>query len=205
MGQYFLSPIYSSGRFPHPFACLYFAAFFSGSMREIEQFKSALVALLAALGENPRRAGVEKTPQRVVDTLGELLKGQGDGEEELTFFDAPAYDHWVEMHEIPFNSLCEHHLLPFLGKISLAYWPRDNRVVGLSKLVRMVEKFTHRLQLQERMTVELAESIFQRLGARAVVVRVEGEHLCMSMRGVRRPGIRTVTNHHCGSAPHWPF
>jgi GTP cyclohydrolase I len=148
---------------------------------------------------------MEKTPQRVTRALGELLSGHGEDVEELTFFDAPTYDQWVEMHEIPFSSLCEHHLLPFVGKISLAYWPRDSRVVGLSKLVRMVEKFTHRLQLQERMTVELAEFIFHKLEARAVAVRVEGEHFCMSMRGVRQPGIRTVTSHRCGSAPHWPF
>jgi GTP cyclohydrolase I len=187
------------------FACLCCNVFFPGSVQEFEQFKDALAALLETMGENPRRAGMEKTPQRVVRALSELLRGHGDCKEELTFFDMPAYDHWVEMHEIPFNSLCEHHLLPFIGKISLAYWPQNNRIIGLSKLVRMVENFTHRLQLQERMTAELAESIFQKLDARAVAVRVEGEHFCMSMRGVRQRGIRTVTHHRCGTAPHWPF
>jgi GTP cyclohydrolase I len=174
-------------------------------VREFEQFESALSNLLEVLAENPRRGGLEKTPQRVVRALGELLSGHGDGEEKLALFDVAAYDHWVEMHGIPFSSLCEHHLLPFVGKISLAYWPQNGRVIGLSKLVRMVEKFTHRLQLQERMTVELAESIFQKLKAKAVEVRVEGEHFCMSMRGVRRPGIRTITHHRCGSASYWPF
>jgi GTP cyclohydrolase I len=174
-------------------------------VREFEQFKSALADLLEAMGENPRRAGVEETPRRVTHALGELLNGHGDGGEEPTFFDVPAYDQWIEMHEIPFGSLCEHHLLPFVGKISIAYWPQNNRIIGLSKLVRMVKKFTHRLQLQERMTVELAEAIFHKLDAQAVAVRVEGEHLCMSMRGVRQPGIHTVTHHRCGLAPHWPF
>ncbi|MDR1456963.1 MAG: GTP cyclohydrolase I FolE [Puniceicoccales bacterium] len=174
-------------------------------MLEFEQFKDALSAILRELGENPGRAGMGKTSQRVVDSLVELLDGYGDSEEELTFFDVPAYDHWIEMHEIPFSSLCEHHLLPFVGKISIAYWPQNGQIIGLSKIVRMLAKFTHRLQLQERMTVELAESIFHRLGSKAVAVRVEGEHFCMSMRGVRQSGIRTITHHRCGAAPHWPF
>lgn len=131
MGQCFFYP---SGQLFHPFACHCCVAFFSGGVREIEQFQNALAELLGALGANPRRTDVEKTPQRVARALGELMDGQDAAEEDLTSFDAPAYNHWVEMYEIPFGSLCEHHLLPFVGKISLAHWPQDGHVIGLSKL-----------------------------------------------------------------------
>jgi GTP cyclohydrolase I len=168
--------------------------------------ENSLRDLLKFLGEDPQREGLCRTPERALAAMRELVDWGVDGREYLkTTFDAGAYDNWICLDDIPFGSLCEHHLLPFRGQISVAYWPRNGRVVGLSKLVRLVDCFSKKLQLQERLTVEIARAIEEQLGARAVAVRVEAEHLCMALRGVRRDGVRIRTFHRCGEAPHWPF
>lgn len=157
------------------------------------------------MGESPLREGLEETPERFFSLLREIFQNPSEDTIALKTFAAPGYDSWICLERIPFASFCEHHLLPFTGHASVAYWPGGERVVGLSKLVRLTELLARRLQLQERLTVQLAERIFTGLGAKAAAVRIEAEHSCMSLRGVAKPGIRTITSHRCGQAPHWPF
>jgi GTP cyclohydrolase I len=161
---------------------------------------------LVGRGEDPSREGLAETPGRVCGVLDELVAA-GDARPAdflQKTFAATGYDDWVRLDHIPFGSLCEHHLLPFHGEMAVAYWPTGGRVVGLSKLVRLVDLLSRRLSLQERFTVEVAEAIFANLRARAVAVRVEAEHQCMALRGVRVAGLRTTTWHRCGDAPRWP-
>jgi GTP cyclohydrolase I len=179
-------------------------------MSKCKGLKGAFESLLKTVGEDGDREGLRGTPERIqrafeelTSGYGSMAKGVGDTENAITF-PATDYDAWIEVHGIPFESLCEHHMLPFVGKISIAYWPRNGRVVGLSKLVRFAEAIAHRLQLQENMTVKLAELIFRKANAIAVAVRIEAEHMCMSLRGVRRPDMRIVTSHRCGQAVRWP-
>jgi GTP cyclohydrolase I len=162
---------------------------------------------LRDLGEDPSREGLEETPHRFRAMLHEMVESAQQPRENfwVKTFPAPGYDDWILLDHIPFGSLCEHHLLPFTGQISIAYWPLGERVVGLSKLVRLTEWLAHRLQLQERLTVQLATEIFQHLPARAVGVKIVAEHLCMAIRGVAKPNILTTTVHRCGEAPRWPF
>jgi GTP cyclohydrolase IA len=147
--------------------------------------------LLTALGEDVSREALRGTPARVVRTLQEMLRPR---EFDLTTFpNDEGYDELVLMRDIPFTSLCEHHLLPFVGVAHLAYSPRD-RILGLSKLARVVEMFSRRLQVQERLTKQIATWLDEQLRPRGVGVVVEAEHLCMTLRGVRAPGTRTVTS-----------
>lgn len=180
-----------------------------GSNRDAEDFGSAWVNFLGKIGENGAREGLQRTPQRFLSGLGELLQSTTEtGAVESILqptFDAPRYDDWILLQDIPFHSLCEHHLLPFHGTVSVAYWPAEARVVGLSKMVRLVDHFARRLQLQERLTVQIAEAIHGTLKTKAVAVSIEAGHLCMEVRGVQRRGIRTTTFHRCGQADRWPF
>lgn len=159
----------------------------------VRQAEQAIRSLLRALGENPEREGLRDTPHRVAAYYDEFLgRGEDPGDALATVFHE-AYDDVILVRDIPFTSLCEHHLLPFMGVAHVAYLPRDGRVTGLSKLARVVDGVAHRLQLQERMTRVVADLIAERLGAAGVLVVVEAEHLCMSIRGVNKPGSRTVT------------
>jgi GTP cyclohydrolase I len=168
--------------------------------------EDALRSLLRNLGENPDRPELAQTPGR---SLAALLEIAGGGSDECDLlnatFPALSYDNWIRLERIAFGSLCEHHMLPFAGTVSIAYWPAEDRVVGLSKLVRLVRQLSQRLQLQEHLTVRLAKTIYEKLQPRAVAVRVEAEHSCMALRGVRSPGILTITCHRCGQAQNWPF
>ena len=156
----------------------------------------AVSELLAAIGEDPDRDGLVKTPVRVAHMYEELFAGFGEnpGDHlEVTF--AADHDEMVMVRDIPFASLCEHHLVPFLGKAHVAYIPaEDGRITGLSKLARLVDGFARRLQVQERMTTQIADAIATVLQPRGVLVVIEAEHLCMSMRGVKKPGTVTVTS-----------
>ncbi len=156
----------------------------------------AVRELLTAIGEDPGRDGLVKTPIRVARMYEELFAGFGESPEdhlEVTF--AADHDEMVMVRDIPFASLCEHHLVPFIGKAHVAYIPgEDGRITGLSKLARLVEGYARRLQVQERMTSEIADAIEKALGPRGVLVVIEAEHLCMSMRGVKKSGTSTVTS-----------
>lgn len=149
--------------------------------------------LLEAIGEDPSREGLQDTPKRVANMYEELTSGYRDDEKVhlSKTFDVETGNIVIEK-DISFTSMCEHHLMPFFGKIAIAYIPKD-RVVGLSKLARTVEVFARRLQLQERLTHQIAEAIMQNLGAKGVIVLCEAEHTCMTARGVRKVGSKTTT------------
>ncbi len=163
---------------------------------DLQRAERAVAELLAAMGEDPERDGLVRTPTRVAAMYEEIF-GQ-DPEEpstHLTVTFSAGHDEMVMVRDIPFTSLCEHHLVPFIGKAHVAYIPsKDGRITGLSKLARVVDGYAKRLQVQERMTTEIADAIEQTLDPRGVLVVIEAEHLCMSMRGVRKSGTVTVTS-----------
>ena len=163
---------------------------------DLERARRAVHELLEAIGEDPAREGLERTPQRVAAMFEELFSDMGeDPARFLTVQFAAEHDEMVMVREIPFASLCEHHLVPFLGKAHVAYIPStDGCITGLSKLARVVDGYARRLQVQERMTTQIADAIERALEPRGVLVVIEAEHLCMSMRGVRKPGAITVTS-----------
>jgi GTP cyclohydrolase I len=151
-------------------------------------------AILAAIGEDLNREGLRDTPRRVARMLGDLMAGLGhDPADALTVEFHTGYSGVVMVRQIPFYSVCEHHLLPFFGWVDVAYDPEGGVVTGLSKLARVVELASRRPQLQERLTAQVADAIDRRLHPRGVWVRVRAEHLCMAMRGVAKPGAQTVT------------
>jgi GTP cyclohydrolase I len=152
--------------------------------------------ILLAIGEDPDRDGLIRTPIRVAEMYGEVFAGiREDPAGHLTVrFDAE-HDEMVMVKDIDLMSLCEHHLVPFIGKAHVAYIPGDDgRITGLSKLARLVDGFASRPQVQERLTTQIAEAIDEVLSPKGVLVVIEAEHLCMSMRGVKKPGALTVTS-----------
>ena len=161
---------------------------------DVQRAEAAVRELLAALGEDTEREGLAATPARVAAMYQELFDGC-DPSRHLTVTFAADHDEMVMVRDIPFASLCEHHLVPFIGRAHVAYIPAaDGRITGLSKLARLVDGFAHRLQVQERMTTQIADAIESVLQPRGVLVVVEAEHLCMAMRGVKKPGALTVTS-----------
>jgi len=163
---------------------------------DVERVRAAVEELLLAIGEDVNREGLRETPRRVADMYEELFSGiDADPARHLRRTFEAGHDEMVMVRDIPFTSLCEHHLVPFMGQVHVAYIPGvDGRITGLSKLARLVEGFARRLQVQERMTVEIADAIDKELEPRGALVVIEAEHLCMSMRGVRKPGTSTVTS-----------
>lgn len=163
---------------------------------DITRAERAVAELLAAMGEDVEREGLVRTPARVAAMYEEIFgQAVADPAVFLTATFAAEHDEMVMVRDIPFASLCEHHLVPFLGKAHVAYIPsEDGRITGLSKLARVVDGYARRLQVQERMTTQVADAVERVLGPRGVLVVIEAEHLCMSMRGVRKPGTTTVTS-----------
>ncbi|MHB1510224.1 MAG: GTP cyclohydrolase I FolE [Acidimicrobiales bacterium] len=163
---------------------------------DLERAERAVSELLIAMGEDPGRDGLLRTPTRVAAMYEEIIgQAEGDPSSFLTTTFTAEHDEMVMVRDIPFASLCEHHLVPFLGRAHLAYIPSDDgRITGLSKLARVVDGYARRLQVQERMTTQIADAIEARLAPRGVLVVIEAEHLCMSMRGIRKPGTSTVTS-----------
>ena len=160
-----------------------------------EKVVKAVEMLLEGVGEDVDRPGLKETPQRVARLYEEILSGADkDPTEIVKSFKSENYDEMVLVKDIPFYSLCEHHLLPFLGKAHVAYIPSGDRITGISKLARVVEMHARRLQVQERMTAQIADGLVRALNPKGVLVVVEAEHLCMTMRGVQKPGSRTVTS-----------
>ncbi len=151
--------------------------------------------ILEAVGEDPKRKDLLETPARVAEMYEEILSGLGsDPEKELEVVLEQKHEEIVLLKDIPLYSVCEHHLLPFIGRAHVAYIPKGGRVTGLSKIVRVVEILSKRLQVQERLTTQIASVIMKKLKPLGVMVVLEAEHLCMSMRGVKKPGITTVTS-----------
>jgi len=165
-----------------------------------QQAEDAVRTLLRWAGENPGREGLLDTPARVVRAYKELFRGyEQDGEEILArvFEEVEGYDDMVLVKDIPFASHCEHHMVPFVGKAHIAYYPNKG-VVGLSKLARVVDVYARRLQTQETMTAQIADTIETALKPRGIAVLVEAEHMCMSMRGVQKQGASTMTSRFTG-------
>lgn len=159
-----------------------------------QKIEQAVRMILEAIGEEPTREGLVDTPFRVAKMYEEIFSGlTQDASEHFSIYFHEVHDEYVLVKDIPFYSMCEHHLIPFFGKIHIAYVPGKERVVGLSKLARAVNTITRRPQLQERITTQLVDTIMQRLEAKGAMVVVEAEHLCMSMRGVNKPGTKTIT------------
>ncbi len=163
---------------------------------DTERVARAVNEILLAIGDDPDRDGLVDTPRRVAAMYEELFSGLADDpSRHLTVTFAADHDEMVMVRDIPFASLCEHHMVPFIGRAHVAYIPgTDGRITGLSKLARLVDGFARRLQVQERMTTQIADAIESVLGPRGVLVVVEAEHLCMSMRGVKKPGTLTITS-----------
>jgi GTP cyclohydrolase I len=163
---------------------------------DTERVRRAVLEILDAIGEDIGRDGLTDTPRRVAAMYEELFSGlHEDPSRHLTVTFEAQHDEMVMVRDIPFASLCEHHLVPFIGRAHVAYIPGDDgRVTGLSKLARLVDGFARRLQVQERMTTQVADAIDEVLSPRGVLVVIEAEHLCMSMRGVKKPGSVTVTS-----------
>lgn len=161
-----------------------------------EKIEQGVKLILEGIGEDPTREGLRKTPRRVANMYEEVFAGlSGDPAE---FFETTFDEHHEEMilvRDIPFYSMCEHHLVPFFGLAHVAYIPAsDGRICGLSKLARLVEVYAKRPQVQERLTSQIADTLIDQLHPQGVIVVLEAEHMCMSMRGVKKPGTKTVTS-----------
>jgi GTP cyclohydrolase I len=163
---------------------------------DLPRIERAIREILAAIGEDPERDGLRDTPARVARMYAEIFSGlheKADQHLKVTF--EAGHDEMVMVRDIPMYSACEHHLIPFIGRAHVAYIPgADGRITGLSKLARLVDAYAKRPQVQERLTGQIADEIERTLTPRGVLVVIEAEHLCMSMRGIRKPGASTVTS-----------
>jgi len=160
-----------------------------------KKIEKAIKEILEAIGDDPDRAGLKDTPKRVARMYTELFSGIGkDPGREISVFHNEEHEEMIMVKDIPFYSICEHHLVPFFGKAHVVYIPTKGKVTGLSKLVRVIEGFAKRPQVQERLTSQIADCLTEKLKPRGVFVIIEAEHLCMSMRGVKKPGAITTTS-----------
>ncbi len=161
-----------------------------------QRIEAAVRELLAAIGEDPDRDGLRRTPERIAEMYAEIFGGlHDDPARHLSVTFEADHDEMIMVRDIPIASLCEHHLVPFIGRAHVAYIPGDDgRITGLSKLARLVDGFARRPQVQERLTTQIADALQSALEPSGVFVLIEAEHLCMSMRGVRKPGALTVTS-----------
>jgi GTP cyclohydrolase I len=166
----------------------------SGNL-DLEKIARGVRLILEGIGEDPQRPGLQRTPERVAEMYGELTAGmREDPKEPLAPLVGDTHDELVLVKDIPIASVCEHHLAPFVGKCHIAYVPKGGRIVGLSKLARVAEIFARRLQVQERLTSEIADTLYDNLKPLGVLVVIEAEHTCMTLRGVKKPGAITITS-----------
>ena len=165
------------------------------------KIEKAVRDILEAIGEDPDREGLLETPKRVANMYEEVFSGLSeDAHDHLKLFNEKGNDELVVVRDIPLYSMCEHHLLPFVGKAHIAYIPSDGRIIGLSKLARIVNVYAKRPQVQERLTTPIADFLYDELQAKSVAVLIQAEHLCMTMRGVRAAGAVTQTSALRGTA-----
>jgi GTP cyclohydrolase I len=151
--------------------------------------------ILEGIGEDPARPGLQRTPERVADMYAELTAGmREDPQQHVIPLPGDTHEEMVILKDISIASICEHHLAPFVGKCHIAYIPKNGRILGLSKLARLAETFARRLQVQERLTQQIADTLYQGLKPLGVMVVIEAEHTCMTLRGVKKPGAITVTS-----------
>jgi GTP cyclohydrolase I len=162
---------------------------------DLERIARGVRLILEGVGEDPDREGLRDTPERVADMYAELTAGmREDPSEHIVPLSGNKHDEMVIVKDISIASLCEHHLAPFVGKCHIAYIPKNGNILGVSKLARLAETFARRLQLQERLTSEIANTLFELLEPLGVMVVIEAEHTCMTLRGVKKPGATTVTS-----------
>jgi len=162
---------------------------------DLEKIERGVRLILEGVGEDASRPGLQRTPRRVAEMYAELTAGMRESPaEHVQPLPGDRHDEMVIVKDIHFASLCEHHLAPFVGKCHIAYIPKGGRILGLSKLARLVETFARRLQVQERLTSEIADTLFEGLTPLGVMVVMEAEHTCMTIRGVKKPGAITITS-----------
>lgn len=160
-----------------------------------ERIQNAVREILIAVGEDPDREGLLETPKRVANMYEEIFAGlTEDPKQHIKLFNEQSNDEMVIVKDIPFYSMCEHHLLPFFGKAHIGYIPSDNKIIGLSKLARIVDNFAKKPQVQERLTSDIADFLNDSLQPKGVAVIMEAEHMCMTMRGARAAGSKTQTS-----------
>ena len=165
------------------------------SQVDLNRIAKGVRLILEGIGEDPDREGLRDTPERVADMYAELTAGmREDPSQHVVPLSGNKHDEMVIVKDISIASLCEHHLAPFVGKCHIAYIPKNGNILGVSKLARLAETFARRLQLQERLTSEIANTLFDLLQPLGVMVVIEAEHTCMTLRGVRKPGATTVTS-----------
>lgn len=164
-------------------------------MIDKERIKAAVRELLIGIGEDPDREGLVETPDRVARMYEEIFAGlHSDPRKEVKIFNEDQHEEMIIVKDIPLYSVCEHHLLPFVGVAHVVYIPRKGRIIGLSKLARVVDTLAKKPQLQERLTSEIADIIMDTLQPLGVAVIIKAEHLCMTMRGIKKPGSKTITS-----------
>jgi GTP cyclohydrolase I len=162
---------------------------------DLELIARGVRLILEGIGEDPERAGLQRTPQRVAEMFAELTSGmREDPHEHVVPLPGETHDEMVIVKDISIASICEHHLAPFVGKCHIAYIPKNGRVLGLSKLARLSETFARRLQMQERLTSQIANTLYEILQPLGVMVVIEAEHTCVTLRGVKKPGAIAVTS-----------
>jgi GTP cyclohydrolase IA len=162
---------------------------------DLEKIAAGVRLMLEGMGEDPERDGLKKTPERVAEFYAELTEGMWiDARDHIVPLPGDSHDEMVIVKDISIASVCEHHLAPFTGKCHIAYIPKNGRIIGLSKLARIAEVFARRLQVQERLTQEIAQTLYDRLDPIGVMVVIEAEHTCMTLRGVKKPGSITITS-----------
>ena len=160
-----------------------------------ERIQNAVREILIAVGEDPDREGLLETPKRVANMYEEIFAGlTEDPKQHIKLFNEQSNDEMVIVKDIPFYSMCEHHLLPFFGKAHIGYIPSDNKIIGLSKLARIVDNFAKKPQVQERLTSDIADFLNDNLQPKGVAIIMEAEHMCMTMRGARAAGSKTQTS-----------
>ena len=168
---------------------------YNGDTMDLQKIEKAVYEILEAVGEDPERAGLKETPKRVARMYAEMFSGLNeDPKQHLKLFDEKSADEMVIVRDIPFASMCEHHLLPFVGKAHIAYIPSDNKIIGLSKFARIVDNFAKKPQVQERLTHDIADFLEENLNPKGVAVIIEAEHMCMSIRGAKASGSKTQTS-----------
>jgi GTP cyclohydrolase I len=160
-----------------------------------KKIEKGVKMILEGIGEDPSRPGIKDTPKRIAELYEEIFSGLSTPTEEILVpIKGESHDELVLLKDIPFYSVCEHHLLPFIGKAHVAYIPSGGKIVGLSKLAQSVEVFAKRPTVQERLTTQLADLIMKRLKPKGAMVIIDAEHLCLSMRGIKKPNAKTVTS-----------
>lgn len=162
---------------------------------DIKKIENGVKLILEGIGENPEREGLKETPKRIACFYSEFFSSlKKDPKEEIRVFTTQNHDEMIVVRDISFTSMCEHHLLPFYGVVHIVYVPDNNKIAGLSSLARVVDLMAKRPQIQERMTTEIADFLIQAIKPKGVMVVMEAEHMCMTIRGVKKPGSKVMTS-----------